>query len=257
MTWTTVPRFETVGKIVDILEQTNFVHIRGTPASGKSTLLQLVGLYLSQQGTHVCSVTRWRQQTDISSNPQGWIQYLSAAAGMPDNQDAIRLRASNTVILIDEGQTAYSDESFWNDCVKWIIGLPSSALRIVLAAGYGSLTADEDAVTPVRIRRESVIEIFHDNPIHPGNSPHPGIYFNIDEFEQLFAANERYYSVTFTQAFRDKVWKLTGGHTGAVADLLYHARKTSVCSPHSRFVWIVGSNRSLGRTAKQAPWRAD
>jgi energy-coupling factor transporter ATP-binding protein EcfA2 len=46
----TSPRHETVEKLATLLDEKAVVHVRGTPATGKSTLAKLLTTYLKNQG---------------------------------------------------------------------------------------------------------------------------------------------------------------------------------------------------------------
>lgn len=138
----------------------HFLHVRAPPASGKSTLLNLLQNYIYKHnpaGLPIYVVTLWyrnrleleEQQPALGNMDQDdhFTIFLNAHSGVP-TQDLWKHWLNYSVgfdldaapkgywLLIDEGQTSYRDLYFWNDCIKSVD--ETSPGHIIVFSSYGS-----------------------------------------------------------------------------------------------------------------------
>lgn len=124
-------------------------------------------------------------------------------------------RKGPNVIIIDDAHLTYWDTSFWNSFLKAID--PYSRNRVILFASYGSPSGytsaqDTDMIVPDRYR-VSFRPIDHKDGIAPA-----GLLLTTDEFADM--VGKSFPEGCFEEDFLDYVFRVTSGHTGAVADLL-------------------------------------
>ncbi|KAE8376459.1 hypothetical protein BDV26DRAFT_265608 [Aspergillus bertholletiae] len=58
------PRQSTVAGLIDLIDLYPIIHVRGTPASGKTTLARLLRDHLKDQGRLVFFLRSWKQRLD-------------------------------------------------------------------------------------------------------------------------------------------------------------------------------------------------
>ncbi|KAG8810124.1 hypothetical protein FRC17_003081 [Serendipita sp. 399] len=197
----TTRRHVTVSALYERLCCYHFVLVCGTPASGKSTLAQLLEQHirLKEPSTHPILIDNWPE------NRSSWVSKLT---------EMFDPSGPNTII-IDEGQLTYWDTSFWNSFLKMIT--PESTNRVILFASYGSphnrvsvfgTTAFVPDVNRVSLR-----------PIdHGDNVAQAGLLLLPDEFHDL--VERRCPKRHFKEDFIDYIYGFTAGHVGATRDLL-------------------------------------
>jgi hypothetical protein len=175
--------------------------VRGTPASGKSTLAQLLANHIASQEptANPVLIANWPKDGSY------WNDKLTKQ-GFNNNGPKI--------IIIDEAQLTYWDGAFWNSFLKQIT--PTSN-RVILFASYGSPTGTVTAEgTPMIIPDRYRIEL---RPIDHGDGVTPaGLFLTTDEFADV--VGKKYPTERFEQDFLDYVLRVTAGHVGAVTDLL-------------------------------------
>lgn len=210
-----LPRKTTVEKLVARMNTTKFLHLRGTPASGKTVLLKLIRAYLSCRKLKPVYVN-WPSDFAASGwNGRGWKDFLLQETGF---QDLDSLHSSDCVLLIDEGQLSYTQDGFWNETIKWVTGRrgPTIGLKIILAASFGSTGTPSDSfITPVHIGEDSVIELF------PLDSSHPGIFLDPEEYLRLVENRERTCRIFLT----DELRMFTMGHSYWGGSCSYRVRR--------------------------------
>lgn len=128
------PRRGTVERLAALLEEQRIVHVRGTPASGKSLLAGFLHEYLIfDQGEK--NVTYF---DDWSENERPLNQVLSACLpeGHRTQNDLIY---GQHVVILDEAQYSYKDRKLWYTVMKTACGVDSGA-RFCIFSSYGSPT---------------------------------------------------------------------------------------------------------------------
>ena len=127
------PRTELVDEIIARVQHYHFIQVRGTPASGKTTVMQLMANKLLQMYGHESSIhvlCGWnRQEVRVA----GWNAYLWQQTGISGNS----WLTHQAYLLLDEAQESYWDSELWAALFKSIqpfVGNPC----IILFSSYGS-----------------------------------------------------------------------------------------------------------------------
>ena len=189
------------------------LHIRGTPASGKTTLLDLIHDYLAMNhsGIAVRSI-EWHTLLNGKSSHEAILNFMG--------ETDLRLRdegAGNKCILIDEAQGCYNDEFLWNRIKD--NAMNPEALIIVLATSYGSATVipayihDGNAPTLDPSQRLSI------RPIEPETV---SLCLDQEETEDVIRRGMQLanWKIPFADDMIAWLHELTSGHTGALSAIL-------------------------------------
>jgi hypothetical protein len=194
-----------------------FLQVRGTPGSGKTTLMELFHAYiLSKDRNAVVEVIkRWRKEpgTEIKDRIRKRIKTYPFAG------------PHNHYLLFDNAHSTYWDVSLWEDLFKDIVQHRLNGPFAILFCSYGNPNSQPvtgETVTPLSLpplARVSLIPSVTDNPFLPPI----GLLFTRKEFNE---ALERYKDadrsiIRLDQGLRDLLFEWTMGHAGAVGDLLF------------------------------------
>ena len=181
----------------------NMAQVRGTPASGKTTLAKLLHSYilLREPEAIVTRVPSWRRQETLM-NKGGWRQWLVNVWNAQDG----------SVLIVDEAQTSYWDDDFWG-MVKDID--QDSKFRIITFASYGSTGVDTSRMTPHSPYRNQIVGL---HPTDYGDGIAVGLLLTKAEF--LDFVTKKFSGHRFDKAFLDSIYDLTAGHVGACKDVL-------------------------------------
>ncbi|EYE94524.1 crinkler effector domain-containing protein [Aspergillus ruber CBS 135680] len=214
------PRERTVSKLATILDEVNIVHVRGTPASGKTCLSELLRDYYLKEGRKVSLIKKW--ETLHYKNP--WSSLIELVEKWNEGlEDLSWVLTSNTVVLVDEAQVTYNDTALWNTIIKERRSLTCLYnFRLCLFCSYGSPRTgpDQTFFTPVTLFDEQRISLTPQNQSH---SPNIGLFYDKEEFKDVvsrlltYKYSERF---TFDEDAQDYIFALTNGHPGAVESIV-------------------------------------
>jgi len=220
-----------VSKLATILDEVNIVHVRGTPASGKTCLSELLRDYYLKEGRKVSLIKKW--ETLHYKNPwnslielvEKWNEGItnSSTTSLQSEQDLSWVLTSNTVVLVDEAQVTYNDTALWNTIIKERRSLTCLYnFRLCLFCSYGSPRTgpDQTFFTPVTLFDEQRISL---TPQNQSRSPNIGLFYDKEEFKDVvsrlltYKYSERF---TFDEDAQDYIFALTNGHPGAVESIV-------------------------------------
>lgn len=209
-----------------LINERQVVHIRGTPATGKSTLAHLLAMYVSKiepqlEVYHVC----WPEASRNLPETAPYSYLLNYLARRSQNsQDWMYI---NGLLIIDEAQASYRHSSLWNDLIKFLE--PGFGLKIALFSSYGSASAlVEEALT------STPLKLYPSQRVSLKRSPEPRdvcLLLPKDEFNDL--AHRRCLSYGCSQPFLPSapvirhLFSVTKGHAAAavcVLDILSEAQ---------------------------------
>ncbi|GAB1193886.1 hypothetical protein APSETT444_003121 [Aspergillus pseudonomiae] len=127
-------RNELVDELIARLKVFHIIRVNGTPASGKTTLMNLMvnKLLESDPATPVYILTGWKMESVRSAN--GWAAYLQAQTGISRNQ----WLTHRGYLFLDEAQQSHWDDQLWAELFKAIELV--TQIHIVLFMSYGSPT---------------------------------------------------------------------------------------------------------------------
>ncbi|RHZ73855.1 hypothetical protein CDV55_107981 [Aspergillus turcosus] len=278
------PRSETVAKLADLIDSQKVVHVRGTPASGKTTLARLLQKYYKVKKRNSIFIDTWRELDEypsVGDDPDlhAWSKLdrmLRARFG--SNMDYL---APGTILIIDEAQRSYSDTLFWNSIIKERLSHEGLNISFCLFCCYGSplsgvdmeLDNDIRAFTPAHFRLAQRVTL---TPQSRPSSPPIGLFFTRSEFTnaaQRLIENSRFQEkFTLRPDAEDYLFSLTNGHPGGLSSVLKYihdfyrhaikSRDLSVITKEhvvdslkrDQDVWDILTQEPISRSLPQGRW---
>jgi len=197
-------RSNTVSILYEKLKKYHFILVRGTPASGKTTLAQLLAKHIRQQepAVHVIPVYGW---------PLGEVNWQAHLLKHGWRQD------KKTIFIFDEAQLSFEDFILWGEFFKELHNFDTPFA--IAFASYGSpttrFTIRGRPMFVGDLQRVALRAVDHGDDLGA-----VGLLFSRMEFDDLvrkrFSSSEYY----FHQSFLDAVFRHTGGHVGAIDDFV-------------------------------------
>ncbi|TDL14323.1 hypothetical protein BD410DRAFT_797248 [Rickenella mellea] len=204
-------REQTVERLFERLQREGLVYIRGTPASGKSTLLKLVHEHIRRR--HPEAIVRI-----VKAWPQGTFQewggpidrFRRLIPGYPFSNPR------NTYILFDNGHQTYWDGGLWEYFIKDQVQ-SGFLYRAVLFCGYGNPSNRpvwySGGVPPV-VGPWSRVSLRRQNECGDDDDEEGiGLLLSRPEFDEYMA---NFKCFPLDSRFRDMVYEWTTGHAGAI-----------------------------------------
>ncbi|KAG8857508.1 hypothetical protein FRC20_000266, partial [Serendipita sp. 405] len=191
-------RSETVEALYNQLKEHKFIFVRGTPASGKSSLAYLLRKYINDNhpDQDVCLVPRYRQQEERVTHARKWLELQGwNSAG---------------VLILDEAQLSYWDNTLWDIELKPIHS--NTPYMIILFASYGSAGRDLSANTPFRVKEEQLVGL--------ARGPNSSVGLLLTREEMQGVVKKKFLDHYFDKSLLEYVYSLTSGHVGAYCDTL-------------------------------------
>jgi hypothetical protein len=134
-----------------------------------------------------------------------------------------------TILIFDEAQTSYWDANLWNEIFKNI--RPSSfpiKHRAIIFTSYGGPNRSAKG-TPGDIPLIQQVSL-HRTEHHDGLKP-AGLLYTLNEYEELMALMSSFNPGMILQdELKHEIFRLTGGHPGAIEGTLIAIQKSSVCN---------------------------
>lgn len=237
------PRTKLVDELIARLQRYHIIRVRGTPASGKTTLMRLVANKLFEthgKTTPIHVLTGWKYD-ELRSN---WESYLEKVTGVHGRKWLVY----SIYLLIGEAQTTYSDSTLWSSFFKNIepwLGGP----RVILFSTYGTpgntafepIDVPEYRAVPMRFGPKQEISLRTDES--PGwcssswSSFIPvGSLLEKDEVLTRFAKYLLPQTVSLTEDLKKGLALSSNGHLGLLTDLIHLFRDVPVSNTlvHSR-----------------------
>jgi energy-coupling factor transporter ATP-binding protein EcfA2 len=213
-----ISRAETVAALWNRLQKVNAVLVRGTPASGKSTLARLLAAHVRVKEPDLpIFVLDWpRTLPNGCSIDMPWRQLLERLLGLPETEPYFW--TSRLLLIVDEAQGSYRCEMMWNAIVK---SRPRPA--VVMFSSYGSPIGDpleNPAPTAMRLNPRQLISIHHSN-----TNEKIALFFTKPEFDDLVNKVCKYHSrngqrFIVSQELADYVYEFSSGQSSGALALL-------------------------------------
>ncbi|KAL4814713.1 hypothetical protein BDW67DRAFT_165469 [Aspergillus spinulosporus] len=224
---------DTVRLLAELVDRENVVHVRGTPASGKTTLARLLQQYYKDQRRVVYFVSNWGKLEDYTTEGEDepWQMLTQCIRSRFKLTSSARNLSPGTIIIVDEAQQTYSDTEFWNTVIKERVYGKREDIKFCLFCSYGSPSTgvDEhnDMFTPAVFKRSQRVTLTPQSsspPMEPFPPPSIGLFFTADEFkdavQQICADTKFEAGFTLDNDAGDYLFSLTDGHPGGVESLL-------------------------------------
>ncbi|PKY02893.1 hypothetical protein P168DRAFT_305277 [Aspergillus campestris IBT 28561] len=228
------PREGTVQQLADLILSRKVVHVRGTPASGKTTLAQLLKDHLSGQGRNVYFMGTWRDlDTLYESPPDPWDKLetmLRSKFPCPVDKDIL----SQAVLIIDEGQTSYNDSILWNEILKPRCYGKGEEIMFCLFCSYGSPSTGVETTTceftPAILNPAQRVTL---TPQTNAAAPDFGLFFSKTEFYDATSriGSKKEPPIKLQTDAIEYLFSFTNGHPGALESMMeyfFHIYRSNV-----------------------------
>ena len=215
--------------------------MRGTPASGKSILARLLFLYYRAQDVPAILIKSWPRSGHGAYAPVVVQEAKDAGYSFITHDN---LDDANIVILLDEAQMTYSNDSLWLGLIKMQSNAQSGP-RIALFSSYGSPSGgptETTAGSPL-----AFLDIRKRVSITPSPLPHApqvSLFYSRDEFDDVVSRHcqDQRFFLELNEDARDYIFNLTNGHPGSVDCVIVVLQE--VCSWDSNSSACTRSNIS-------------
>lgn len=184
--------------------------VRGTPASGKSSLAYLLRRHIEDHYPlqDVSLLLGYRAEPSGGSllNHRQWLE--TRGWNFPPGG----------VLIIDEAQLSYWDQELWLD-LKSIS--PDTPYMIILFASYGSASRNLlSQTTPFKVHEEQLVGL--------SRGPRSSIGLLLTEEETKGVMEKKFPDHQFDESLLTTIYRLTSGHVGAYCDALAVIKKHGV-----------------------------
>ncbi|CRG90461.1 hypothetical protein PISL3812_07505 [Talaromyces islandicus] len=203
-----------------LLDDHRVIHIRGTPASGKTVLSRLLFDYYETRNVPVIWYNKWNQRQDRS-----WESFF-AQMFKDKGYDFVTdhtIDALCGVIILDEAQMSYGDNGLWLGIIKSQSGNRWGP-RIALFTSYGSPTTGPEE-NPLPGSPLAFLGSHQRISITPSNvrfSPKIALFFDREEYNDVVSRHcgDSASLLKLDDKAHDYIYSLTSGHPGAVDGVL-------------------------------------
>ena len=227
-------RTELVDEIIARVQGYHIIQVRGTPASGKTTVMQLVANKLLQMHGHeppVHILTGWDKEEVRAA---GWNAYLEKQTGVC----GYGWLTHQAYLLLDEAQESYWDGELWAALFKSIQRAVRNPFVILFLSygspdrGYAGFDGEKHITTPMVFAPEQQISLrpekdFDNNPqifIQSGKSAKlhtcrpAGLLLKEDEAIDILT---RYTSfLSLSADLKRELFLISDGHVGLLIGLI-------------------------------------
>ncbi|KAI9367007.1 hypothetical protein BJX61DRAFT_538402 [Aspergillus egyptiacus] len=243
-------RQDTVSKLAAAVDSQNVIHIRGTPASGKTVLSQLLLDYYLTNNRKAFLLEAW-EPLEASQSGDPWTRFgLHLQQKYPEFDETWKSVPANTNRRSGEGKD----------------------IKICLFCSYGSPSTgveednNENGFIPVTFGPAQRITL---TPQLGKDSPKIGLFYTEDEFCEvvsLLATNKFDEPFTIDKSAMDYIYDLTNGHPGGVTatvdflqdrhrNLLKHKKIRTITMDHVLKV-LMDENDFFSFLANHAVYRS-
>lgn len=188
--------------------------VRGTPASGKTILMNLIHEHVTKNLPHLrLHISRgWPSNLSFAESQN----YLENMLGLARDQ---LFKAHDTIICIDDAQSTYYDEELWS----FLKILDSGGASFILFRSYGIAGPEPVEVksgTPPRFGKLQRISLQWEE--NPSMDPPIGLLLLRDEAYDLISrcCAQNANKPVISSEFSELLYKLSGGHAGALSGLV-------------------------------------
>lgn len=205
-------REKTITSFFAQLQQVRVIYVRGTPASGKSTLCNLLEHHVKSTRSDIdVQCVQWKPDIILP-----WEDYLSK---------------TNLLILLDEAQATYSDEVLWPYLIKPVAEGRYGPM-IALFGSYGSPSTGPMSlsITPMQFAPDQRMSL---RPLSCDYSE-LSIFFTRSELKDCISRIVMHSSLCGQpflpcKEFVEQLWVMTNGHPGVTRELMRFLMEATVC----------------------------
>jgi hypothetical protein len=217
-----------VNEIIARVQRYHIIRVRGTPASGKTTVMQLVANKLLGkygQTTPIYTLSGWNKNEVKEAT--GWNAYLKQETGVSGD----KWPTYPAYLLLDEAQQSYWDDQLWADLFKAIEPVLGGSPFIILFSSYGSpgqgfVGYDEKYIaTPMVFAAEQQISLRPDEYQLIEWRPWRPVGLLLDEDEAIdiltrYTSATIYPSPSLSADLKKGFFLISNGHVGLLTSLV-------------------------------------
>lgn len=220
------PRTRSIETLARLLDEHAMIHVRGTPASGKSTMAKLLFRHysrhdLTQRQPTIVFVADWKDWVENNMDTVGFLVRQCHQLGHKIQRAEFLNEANDDLIFIlDEAQVTYADSFFWYSVIKERLAATKGP-RFCLFTSYGSpSTGSPDypkTTTPPILKREQRISLIvpHD---HVGHDL--CLFYKQEEFKDAVKKWADTTDHTIGEDVASCIFEQTNGHPGVAGAML-------------------------------------
>lgn len=224
------PRLKLVDGIIERAELYKLIIVRGTPACGKSVLVDLVANELLRKTEWPVFVLNGWTRWDVES--VGWHEYLRKKTGISGSD----WPTTKAYLLFDEAQESYWDGTMWASLFKTMIPFFDDCPKIILFASYGfpgrgnaGFDPAKFFKTPVEFGPSQVIAMRSEDSLDDDEKLDKiGILLNEAEASDMMDRCGHTGGFLLAPDLRERFYHISGGHAGCLAALIGVLGRTPV-----------------------------
>ncbi|KAJ5713120.1 uncharacterized protein N7483_010301 [Penicillium malachiteum] len=214
------PRADTLHQLTQTLYDVGVVHVRGTPASGKTVLARLLQEHYERNNITALYFENWKAP--------GRYEFKIMSAGFKQDSQfgqPTYIQEGDYVIIIDNAETSFDDMEFWNGLVKKALKRECK-VQICLLSRYGCPISgtDQDPYSLLNAGRFLPQHRVSILPSRMDSAPPFGLYFTRQEFDDVVRRYSAYSywnpQLRLEGTAKDTIFDITRGHPGAVVSIL-------------------------------------
>ena len=180
--------------------------VRGSPASGKTVLAQLLFDHISYQDpdVHIIWIPSWPKKEE-RGNYYSYLRQRGWVVNKP------------TVFIFDEAQATYDDLGLWNEFFKSMDNFQYCRAIVFCSPGspMSRINIGATLMDTADTRRVTLRSITHEDDLRP-----VGLLFTRREYDDLVNKHFSSPNFCFDSSFFDAVFNITNGHVGAIHDFI-------------------------------------
>lgn len=220
------PRTRSIETLARLIDEHAVIHVRGTPASGKSTMAKLLFRhysrhYSTQRRPRIVFVANWEDWLENKMDMVGFLVRQCHQLGHKIQRAEFLNEANdNLIFILDEAQVTYSDSFFWCSVIKERLAVIKGP-RFCLFTSYGSPSTGSpyypNTTTPPILKREQRISLIapHD---HIGHDL--CLFYKQEEFKDAVKRWADTTDHTIDEDVASYIFEQTNGHPGVAGAML-------------------------------------
>lgn len=210
------PRTRSIETLARLIDEHAVIHVRGTPASGKSTMAKLLFRhYPRNRQPKIVFIADWKDWLRNDNETVGFLVRQCHLLGYKvQRAEFLNETNDDLIFILDEAQVTYADSFFWNSVIKERLSATSGP-RFCLFTSYGSpSTGSPDypkSTTPAILKKEQRISLIvpHNHVKHD-----LCLFYKHEEYKDAVKRWTDTTDYTIGEDVESYIFEQTNGHPG-------------------------------------------